>query len=58
MTNCEKLLVIMFDILVIATLINGVLTGNNWSDPGIRILCAVSMGLNVLFAECLLIGKR
>ena len=58
MTNCEKLLAIVLNIFVLVTLISVVLTGNNWNDPGVHILCAVSMGLNVLFAEYVFIGKR
>ena len=58
MTNCEKLLAIMLNIFVLVTLISMVLTGNNWESTGVLILCAVSMGLNILFAEYVFIGKR
>ena len=58
MTNYEKVLAILLNIFVLVTLISMVLTGNNWDDPGVHILCAASMGLNVLFAEYVFIGKR
>lgn len=58
MTNYEKVLAILLNIFVLVTLISMVLTGNNWDDPGVHVLCSSSIGLNVLFAEYVFIGKR
>lgn len=58
MNNFEKLVIILLNIFVLVTLISMVLTGNNWNDPGVHILCAVSMGLNVLFAEYVICGGK
>lgn len=58
MTNYEKVLAILLNIFVLVTLISMIFTGNNWNDPGVHVLCSSSIGLNVLFAEYVFIGKR
>ena len=58
MTNYKMVLAILLNIFVLVTLISMVLTGNNWNDPEVHVLCASSIGLNVLFAEYVVIGKR
>lgn len=58
MNNFEKLVIILLNIFVLVTLISMVLTGNNWESTGVHILCACSLGVNVLFAEYVICGGK
>ena len=58
MNNFEKLMIILLNIFVLVTLISMVLTGNNWQSTGVHILCACSLGVNVLFAEYVICGGK
>lgn len=51
MSRIKLLLLILTNVFIFICLVSGVLTGNNWNDPQIKIVFCCSLGLNILFAE-------
>jgi hypothetical protein len=53
--NKKAVAVIAMNAFFAIVLISGVVTGNNWNLTGAKVLSALSVFLNIIFTEALLI---
>ncbi len=55
MSNFEKIILTLFDILIVGVLGYSVINGNNCSVAEVRMIMAVSLMFNLLLVEYMLI---
>ncbi len=56
MNRFEKIIIIVSNLIVLASFFSGVVSGNNWNSTGMRVLSVASLSLNLAVIEYLLIS--
>lgn len=61
MSNFEKIIITLFDVIIICVMAYGVVNGNNWGAMDMRIVTVTSLVVNLVLVEYMLYvvsGKR
>lgn len=58
MNRFEKIIIIVSNLIVLASFFSGVVSGNNWNSTGMRVLSVASLSMNLIILEYMLVVIR